>query len=246
MSAHSMPPTAERLPFPLGLGALRGRWRLGLLAAALFLSGLTLWQRCAAPLLPATVGASAESCAVPTAAPEVATGPDEDGTDTERTIALAATPDAAPPSYATYVERLVTMGLATSHLDAAGDRAAAAESDRDARGTMTELMERIVDAEQLALDALLASAPPPASDLPGQIRRQVHHVVLRLGLERRHRAALQDPGRASTLESLVAAMLSLLPTRDDLAVELGNGQLADRPYLSIAHEPAVQIGRAHV
>jgi hypothetical protein len=34
-------------------------------------------------------------------------------------------------------------------------------------------------------------------------------------------------------------MLSLLPTRDDLAVELGNGQLADRPYLSIAHEPAV-------
>ena len=53
MSAHSMPPTAERLSFPPGLGALRGRWRLGLLAAALFLSGLTLWQRCAAPLLPA-------------------------------------------------------------------------------------------------------------------------------------------------------------------------------------------------
>jgi hypothetical protein len=34
-------------------------------------------------------------------------------------------------------------------------------------------------------------------------------------------------------------MLALLPTSDALATELGNGQLADRPYLSLAHEPAV-------
>jgi hypothetical protein len=213
-----------------------------LLAAALSLLGIALWQHCALPLLPEPiVQPESVTAPAPNAAQAVATAMDATDTASVERAIVATDPTAStsPPSYASYVDRLVRMGLATSTLDADGDPRAAAESDQQARATMTELLERIPDAEQFALDALQDDEAPPAGDLPGQIRRQVHNVVLSLGLERRHHIAKQDPARAPALETFVAAMLALLPTSDALATELGNGQLADRPYLSLAHEPAV-------
>lgn len=242
MAAAPSHPVADGLPHPTAAGARPVRTGGLLLTAAFSLLGIALWQHCAMPPLPEPIVQPATVTApTPNAAPAMAEPPEAavDASVERAIVAPDQSPEPTPPSYASYVDRLVRMGLATSTLDAAGDPRAAAESDRQARATMTELMERIATAEELALDALQSTEAPPASDLPGQIRRQVHNVVLRLGLERRHHASQQDPTRAATLTTFVAAMLSLLPASDALATELGDGQLADRPYLSLEHEPAV-------
>lgn len=232
-----------------GTGGRAARRRIGVLVAAAALAAAVWAGQASGP--PDRGGPRR---AAPAEAPSPARAPGTAAAaaavDGPRRPVPAAAP--APRTFADYVDELVAIGERTSALVVAGDTAAADESDEGARRLFDEMMARLPDAEAEALAALCATPAPAAPALPGlevpapappqgdrdAMRRRVWNLALAAGLHRRHERALRGADRGP-LDSLVAAALTALPAAEDLAVELGCGQLADRPYLHLAHEAAV-------
>ncbi len=146
-------------------------------------------------------------------------------------------PAAAPRwTFEQYVDRLVELGLATSEHVQHDRMGEAKASDGETRRLIQELMEQIPEAPQLALQ--MRSGMPEDTATPALLRRQVCLVLLSAGLQLelgRHQAGAPR----TPLDELVTAILTVLPSGEALAMELGKGLLADQPYLGLAHETLV-------
>lgn len=203
-----------------------------LLAAAFLAAGALLLPlpqpRRALPPVAANAAALPAAAAAPVAAPP------------QRLVAEPPPPpaEAATRTFAWYVEQLVAIGATTSRLAAAGDEAAARQSDEAAQALFAEMLERIADADEQALAAIAGGAMPPrTAPPPEQLRWRVYALTVDAGLQRRF-AAVAAAGR-QRLDHLVTAILALLPQDPALAANLGRPCLCDRPFLGAAHEAAV-------
>jgi hypothetical protein len=149
--------------------------------------------------------------------------------------ALHREPADVVPGFDDYVAWLVQCGLRTARCAANGDTAAALASDAEAKRLFEQMLAHVADADELALAATADHPEEPADDA-GRMRERVLALTLDIGLQRRPALA---PGDRRRLDAMVAHMLTVMPQSPRLPALLGEQQLVDKPYLGLAHEPAV-------
>ncbi len=148
-----------------------------------------------------------------------------------------------------FVSAIVELGMKTSELRQQGTTESAEDNDDQARELFERLMGTIPDAAEQALQRL---SETPQVDVQTTLdtiaaqaflRRRVLSMTLSFGCQLyrglRMSAAdreSQDHASPDRLDHLVSAMLTTMPASEELALELTQGHLANRPYLGAAHE----------
>jgi hypothetical protein len=146
--------------------------------------------------------------------------------------------EAARPlaSFEETVEQLVTLGMQIAEFAQQDEIDAAKASDQEARRVFGELMERFQDAGEHGL-AMLACMQDDTVDPRDRGRCIVLKLVLDTELARRDATATAAADR-SRIDPLVQSLLEIMPQASAIA-DTGAQVLVERPYLRLAHEPAV-------
>jgi hypothetical protein len=200
---------------------------VGATALAFAFTTASFWPR--VPVPEGRSAPPAPAATVPAAAAPVAV-------EHERS-AVPGEPAPVPWTFEQYVEHLVELGLQTSGHAAAGRKDLATASDQEARRLFAEMLERIDDAPERALQVRSAAAAETV-DPREALRQQVCTLAIDAGLQYRlARSEAGDP--REPLDQLTAAILGVLPAGGVLADQLCHRFLIDRPYLAACHEPAV-------
>ncbi len=160
-----------------------------------------------------------------------------------RTIVEAVDQTAIPGFGITYeaaIESLIAAAMELNRrADADADQDELAAIDAEARAVLAQLLHEVRSAPERALhDLILHSSLATPAPRPVQVRRLVLLRVVQEGLAWRHERRA-EPAIQSSLDTLVAACLDLLPTVATLVTELGDETLVERPYLGVYHESAV-------